>query len=407
MAALRTLIPSQKQPPLKSRLTLQIILLTALKIALTTTYRSVYPYLDVFAAGLGTTRAGISFLFSWRSILAATGPFLASLADVRGRKLVLFGGSAVFVFGSLLIGFFPYQWAFIAGILLAALGKAIFDPTLHAYIGDEVSYQQRGRAIAVTETGWSLSFIIGAPLAGFIIARLGWQAPFPIMAGIAVLLLIPLWRLLPRHTANPSHSQPVWANFRSIIASPAAIAGVGTGFFITAANELVNFNFSPWLKDSFGLQVTALGLTSLMIGISELAGEGVVGVLTDRQGKVRAIRAGILANCLAALLLPVLGGSLVGSLVGLFLFYLTFEFTLVSSLPLMAELLPNARATLLAANVAVISLGRAAGVLLAPWLYTLGILVVCLGVLVFNGLAWLSFNRVQKTAESFEVKSTP
>ena len=73
---------------MKSRLTLQIILLTALKIALTTTYRSVYPYLDVFAAGLGTTRAGISFLFSWRSILAATGPFLASLADVRGRKLV-------------------------------------------------------------------------------------------------------------------------------------------------------------------------------------------------------------------------------------------------------------------------------------------------------------------------------
>jgi len=54
------------------------------------------------------------------------------------------------------------------------------------------------------------------------------------------------------------------------------------------------------------------------------------------------------------------------------LFYFSFEFALVSSLPLMTEILPAARATLLAANIALISLGRALGDVLAPRLYQWG-----------------------------------
>ncbi|HZW04380.1 MAG TPA: hypothetical protein VFF68_10660, partial [Anaerolineaceae bacterium] len=56
-------------------------------------------------------------------------------------------------------------------------------------------------------------------------------------------------------------------------------------------------------------------------------------------------------------------------LVGLFLFYLTYEFLLVSMLPLMSEIVPSARATMLALTVGMFAAGRALGDLLSPLLY--------------------------------------
>jgi predicted MFS family arabinose efflux permease len=98
---------------------------------------------------------------------------------------------------------------------------------------------------------------------------------------------------------------------------------------------------------------------------------------------------------LAALALIFLGRTQAGALVGLFFFYLTFEFTLVSSIPLMTELLPSARATLMAFNVAALSMGRALGDLLAPRLYTLGFWYVVLGAVGFNLMALVALRKIK------------
>jgi predicted MFS family arabinose efflux permease len=99
--------------------------------------------------------------------------------------------------------------------------------------------------------------------------------------------------------------------------------------------------------------------------------------------------------CLAALALYFLGRTEAGALVGLFFFYITFEFTLVSIIPMMTELLPAARATLMAFNVAALSLGRALGDLIAPRLYIWGFWSVVLGAVVFNLLALAALRKVK------------
>ena len=117
---------------------------------------------------------------------------------------------------------------------------------------------------------------------------------------------------------------------------------------ISSSNEVIGIIFGAWLEDAFALKVAALGVASAVIGIAELTSEGAVAAFVDRLGKRRAVALGIGGNMLACLLLPVLGFSVAGAMVGLFLFYLTFEFALVSSIPLMTELVPDARATLMA-----------------------------------------------------------
>jgi predicted MFS family arabinose efflux permease len=306
-------------------------------------------------------------------------------------------GIGLFTFGTAIVVFWPVFPALVISIILSTLGKYIFDPSMQAYLGDRVPYARRGRTIAVTEFGWSLAFVLGIPLVGFLIARSGWMAPFPLMAVLGVLIFAGLSWMLPEDRQPAADNPTFSANFRTVLTFAPALAGLAVGLFASAANEVVNLIFGIWLEDSFGLQIAALGAASAVIGLSELCGEGLVAAFVDRLGKPRAIGLGLAANCLAAVALYFLGRTEAGALLGLFFFYISFEFTLVSVIPMMTEVLPSARATLMAFNVASLSLGRALGDLLAPRLYLWGFWSVVLGAVAFNLLALLALRKV-KTA---------
>jgi predicted MFS family arabinose efflux permease len=279
---------------------------------------------------------------------------------------------------------------------------------MQAYLGDRVRYQRRGRVLAITEMSWSLSFILLVPLAGLLIARLGWTAPFWMLLGLGLAgLALIAWRVPadgpspnagPQKDAGPLEDQrqnTFWHTFGKVLTNPSALAALSVSMMITLANELVNLVFGVWIGDTFHLEIASLGLAATVIGVAELGGEAATAMLVDRIGKKRAVRAGIIFTSLAALGLPVLGFNLGGALVGLFLFYLGFEFTIVSYIPLMTEVLPQARATLMAVNLAAFSLGRALGALAGPWLYAAGFGANALAALALNGLALLALSRVR------------
>jgi len=375
----------------KTKLTIPI--LTTIRIILNTLHRMVYPFLAVLARGVGVDITTMSYVLTARSLVGAVGPFAASSADNRGRKFGMLLGAALFTFGAGVVVFWPKFPGLAISILLATLGKYIFDPSVIAYLGDRIPYETRGRTLAITEFGWSLAFIFGVPTVGFIIARHGWMAPFPLFALLGAIIFVTLFFLIPND--GPSSTVHGPSGFRLIVTSIPAIAGLAMGLCSSAANEVVNLIFGVWLEESFGLQIAALGAASAVIGLSELGGEGLVAAFVDRIGKPRAVALGLTVNCLAALALPLVGCTATGALAGLFFFYISFEFTLVSSIPLMTELVPSARATLMAFNVAALSLGRAIGDLLAPRLYAAGFWLVVIGAVGFNLLALVALTRVK------------
>ena len=376
---------------------LQIAAFTVSRTVINTLHRMVYPFLAVLARGVGVDLITMSYALTARSLVGTVGPFAAAVADRRGRKFGMLFGIALFTFGAAIVVFWPVFPALVISIILSTLGKYIFDPSMQAYLGDRVPYARRGRTIAVTELGWSLAFVLGIPLMGFLISRSGWMAPFQLMAVLGVLIFAGLSWMLPKDRQPAADNPTFSANFRTVLTFAPALAGLAVGLFASAANEVVNLIFGIWLEDSFGMQIAALGAASAVIGLSELCGEGLVAAFVDRLGKPRAIGLGLAANCLAAVALYFLGRTETGALVGLFFFYISFEFTLVSVIPMMTEVLPSARATLMAFNVAFLSLGRALGDILAPRLYLWGFWSVVLGAVAFNLLALLALRKV-KTA---------
>jgi len=275
---------------------------------------------------------------------------------------------------------------------LANLGKYLFDPSMQAYFGDRIPYERRGTALAITEGAWSLAFIVGVPVMGLLIARFGWNAPFPLLAGLGLIMFLVVWRMIPGgNHASQTPTATSGKNVRAVLTNLPALAGVSIAMWATASNELVNLIFGVWLEDSFGLKIAALAGASAVIGLSELSGEGLVALTTDRLGKPRALVLGLIGNILAALLLPVVGRTAIGALAGLFLFYITFEYVLVSHIPLMTEVMPNARAILLSFNVTGHSLGRMIGALVATFIYErFGFFPVTLIAIVFNVFALLA-----------------
>ena len=105
---------------------------------------------------------------------------------------------------------------------------------------------------------------------------------------------------------------------------------------------------------------------------------------------------GLAANAAAALVLPLAGRSVGTAVAGLALFYLTFEYTVVSMLPVMSEILPQARATLLAFYAASFSVGRAFGSLVSPALYGLGFAAVALAAVGLNAVAFVFLLRLRR-----------
>jgi predicted MFS family arabinose efflux permease len=380
---------------MKTSLRWQLPAFTVTRMIFNTLHRMVYPFLAIFARGLGVDLTTISYALTARSVVGTFGPFAASVADRRGRRFGMLFGAALFTFGAAVVVFWPSFPGLTISLVFATLGKYIFDPGMQAYIGDRVPYEQRGRTMAFTEFGWSLAFVLGVPLMGFLIARSGWMTPFPLLALLGVLIFAGLFWMLPHDDlpANPVRSRD---NFRLVMTSIPALTGLAIGMLASAANEQVNLVFGVWLGDSFGLQIAALGAASAVIGIAEMSAEGLVAAFVDRLGKLRAISLGLVVNSLSALALPWLGRTEIGALVGLFFFYISFEFTIVSFLPVMTELLPSARATLLACMVASFSFGRAIGAFLAPRLYNLGFVAVTLGAVGFNLLAFLAARRLGK-----------
>ncbi|HEY4666715.1 MAG TPA: MFS transporter [Anaerolineales bacterium] len=354
------------------RFSRQLVPLILTRTAINTAYRMVYPFLPVIARGLGVAPEAIILGVTARLALGLATPFLGALADRVGRKPAMLAGIVTFMIGGLIVGLYPSYTTLIVALLTVGLSRSLFDPALQAYVGDRVAFERRGTPMALVELSWSGAYLLGVPVVGLLIGAAGWVAPFPALAAVALLGALWVGFTLPGKPGTEVRGTSITSGFSAILARRSALAGLAVGFLLSSGNETVSIVYGLWMEQSFGLQIAALGAATAVIGLAELGGEGLVAGFADRIGKRRLVAAGMIMNTAAALVLPQLGGSLAVGLIGLFAFYLSFEATIVSTLPLMSEQVPEARATLLATNIAGLLLGRSLGALAGAPLFSLG-----------------------------------
>jgi predicted MFS family arabinose efflux permease len=398
---------------MKRSLSIQLPAFIATRGVINTMMRMVYPFLPIFGRGLGVDLRMLSLGITIRSASGIFGPLLASIGDTRGRRAGMLFGVGLFTVGAGLLVLWPSYPAFVLSLVLGIMANFVFTPSMQAFLGDRLPYERRGLALALTELGWSLAFIVGVPLVGLLIDRSGWRAPFPWFTGLGILAMLGLAVLLPHDRPVPSSKTNLWANMRAVLSYWPALAGILACICMGASNELVNLIFGSWLEGAFQVKIAALAVASAVIGASELSGEVLVGGLVDWLGSRRAVIIGLALNGLVILALPLIGQTLTGALVGLFFIYLTFEFAVVSSFPLMTEVMPHARATFMSIVISAFAIGRALGALIVPLLFGAGsvggtqtnLIPVVLASAFLNLAAVLSLQAVKIARSSAEIPS--
>lgn len=350
-----------------------VILLS--RLALNMQARVIYPFLPAIARGLGLPLQTAALLLTVRAAANLSSPIYGALADRYGRRALMLGGLTLLVTGAALALVAPGFGLVLVAFALLSLSKAVYDPAVLAYLGDSVPYERRGRVLGQLALMWPTSWLVGVPTAGFLIAAYGWRSPFVM---VTVLGLISLALMLRATEIGRSPGGAATGQEVDRLASRLKQVGVSGWLALVVtllqvlASENVYIVYGVWMESQFGLTVAALGIVSLVICLAEFIAEGVSLGWVDRVGKRRAISGGLLVSIIAYLLLPHLAGSLPGALTGLFLVWLAWDFSIVSTLPLISQLAPHARATLLALNVAAMALARLVGSLTAIPLWTAG-----------------------------------
>ncbi len=363
-----------------------VVLLTGTRTITDTGFRMIYPLLPVFARGVQVDVSSIVSVLALMQLLGLVAPFMGRISEQRGRRFTILLGLLLYVLGMISVFILPDFTGLAIALLLGALARTALNPAIQAYIGDKVPYQRRGLYLGFVELAWSGAFLLGVPAMTWLIANYNWQAPF---LALAILVVGCFVVVLLRIEADAPVVQRVafLPALRTAISSPMALAGLCLGFSISAGNQLVSVVFGTWIEASFGIQLAALAVAAAVIGLSELGGEGIVTAFADKVGKRRLVLIGVIGNIAACLALPLTGGNLNLALGGLFFFYLTFELSVVASIPLATELSPNSRAMYLTVVMTAVTLGRALLTPVAPVLFASGLLANCLVAAAFNLVA--------------------
>ena len=374
-----------------TQLTLIIVVTALCRLVLNTARRFVYPFAPALSRGLGVPLTAITSLIAVNQATSILGLFFGPVADRLGYRLMMQAGMTLLVVGMFAGGFLPFYGVILVALFLAGLGKSMFDPALQAFVGERVPFHRRGMVIGFLEFSWAGSTLLGIPAIALLIDRLGWRAPFFVMGGLGLLGILLLRVLIAKDKPKepPKHSRVLFKDaWRPLLRERAAQSALLYSFLVSVANDNLFVIYGAWLEKSFNLSIVALGLGTAVIGIAELIGESMTATLADRLGLKRSLLGG-LAVCLVCYgILPYLGQTLGMALAGLFLIFLSFEFMLVTGLSLFTELLPSARATMMASYLATGGIGRVVGALIGgPIWLTGGIYVTSLVSTVLSALA--------------------
>jgi len=378
-------------------LALKIFTATLCRIILNTSRRFAYPFAPVLSRGLGVELTAITSLIAANQATALFGLFFGPLSDRLGYRLMMLSAMAMLALGMFSGGFFPFYGVILVALFLSGIGKTIFDPTIQAYVSENVPFNRRGFFIGLMEYSWAASTLIGIPLIAVLIDRFGWRAPFIVLGALSLLGMILLVVVIPKNDKKAvAHqaSNSFWTAWRQLGRQRAALGAIGFAFFISAGNDNLFVVYGAWLEKSFGLSIIALGLSTGLIGLAELSGETLTAFFADRFGLKRTVLSALVLCLISYGILPFLELTLPMALSGLFFIFLTFEFTIVTGISLSTELLPEYRATMMSGFFAAAGVGRIAGALmgghvwLAGGILSTGLVSAAVSGLGLASLAW-------------------
>ncbi|SFT40467.1 MFS transporter, DHA1 family, multidrug resistance protein [Kosakonia arachidis] len=260
----------------------------------------ILPFLPLYVAQLGVTShealsmwSGLTFSVTFL-VSAIVSPMWGSLADRKGRKLMLLRASLGMAITILLQAFATNVWQLL--ILRGIMGLTSgYIPNAMALVASQVPRERSGWALSTLATA-QISGVIGGPLmGGFLADHLGLRIVFIITALLLVVsFLVTLF--LIKEGVRPTVKKGERLSGKAVFSTLPYPALVISLFITTMVIQLCNGSIGPILAlfiQSLSPHTTNIaflsGLIAAVPGVSALLSAPRLGKLGDRIGTSRIL----------------------------------------------------------------------------------------------------------------------
>ncbi len=267
---------------------LVIVLLALKQFTVVLDFMVMTPLGDLLIKSMKLTTKQFCFaVLSYGISAGISGLLTAGFADSFDRKKLLLFFYIGFIVGTLFCGLATTYPLLIAARVFTGIFGGVIGSISMAIVADLFSFQQRGRVMGFMQMGFGASQVLGIPIGLAIANRMGWQAPFFMIVGLAAIIwLVVVVKMKPitKHLET-KHKKNAFQHLLHTLAK----REYRIGFLATAFLSLGGFMIMPW-GSAFAinnLHLTKEQLPSLFMvaGISSLIIMPIIGKLADKMNK--------------------------------------------------------------------------------------------------------------------------
>jgi len=316
--------------------------------------------------GAGDEALGLALAAYAIPILLISIP-VGRLADRLGRRPLLLGGLLLTGVGSILIAVSGALPPLLLGRAVQGVGSTLSWVAALALVSDLARPGRKGEALGFAFAANSLGAVGGPALGGIVGGTVSFEAPFFLVAGIAVATFAVGFAVLPHAAASAAPAADRPATIGLLLRPAALVPAIASATGATVLG-LIDFVVPLDFDRRLGTTATAVGVIFAAIALIDAAAAPPAGKAGDRLGRRPVALTGALVMAASGLMLTLVG-DLAGACVALAILAVGLSIIFAATAPWLDESFGELDRGLAYGGLNLIfALGYTVGPLLGGWL---------------------------------------
>lgn len=218
-----------------------------------------------------------------------SGLLTAGFADKFDRKKLLLFFYIGFILGTAFCGLAHTYVQLVVARIITGLFGGVISSIAMAIITDLFGLQQRGRVMGFVQMGFGASQVLGVPTGLYLANIWGWEAPFWLVVGLAVIIAVLIalkLRPVNQHLLVQRDKSAIAHLWHTVIQKKHRIGFTSTALLSIGGFMMMPFG-SAFAINNLGITENQLPMLFMISGISSLVVLPMVGRLSDKVSKLK------------------------------------------------------------------------------------------------------------------------